>query len=194
MPHTIIPEWTAQGCLPPVNPYNPTGTDRSPYKVGLVDLVLHFSTSERRSAILHGFLRFRQRLHSLGLTRGFQWLDGSFMEHVETLDNRSPNDLDVVTFAHLPEGVTQATILQQEPTLFNPKHSKTEFLVDSYLEQLNDAPAEYLVNKSRYWYSVWSHRRSGQWKGYLEVDLNPQQDAAALENLHADNTGEEKTV
>src|SRR5690606_3212200 len=90
------------GVLPPVNPDNPTGPDRSPYQVSLVDLVLRFGTSPKRREILDGLLRFREQLHNLGLVTGFQWLDGSFLEEVELLEQRPPHDIDVVTFVEPP--------------------------------------------------------------------------------------------
>lgn len=195
MPHTTIPNWTAQGVLPPANPLNPTGVaDRSPYKINIVDLILHFGTTEKRCTILQGFLRFRHRLHQLGLVNGFQWLDGSFMENVETLENRFPNDLDVVTFVHFPTGTDQKQIIQQEPLLVDRQQLKTIYHIDHFFVQLSEAPPEYLVERSRYWYSVWSHRRAGDWKGYVEVKLNPEHDAVALKNLTAENTSKEQTV
>lgn len=33
------------------------------------------------------------------------------------------------------------------------------------------------------WYSVWSHRRSQLWKGFVQVDLAPAEDAAAAATL-----------
>jgi len=38
---------------------------------------------------------------------------------------------------------------------------------------------ERLVAHSAYWYSVWSHRRSQLWKGFVQVDLADTEDAAA---------------
>ena len=35
------------------------------------------------------------------------------------------------------------------------------------------------VQSITYWYSMWSHRRDGLWKGFVQVDLNPSQDADA---------------
>ena len=32
-------------------------------------------------------------------------------------------------------------------------------------------------------YSLWSHRRNGQWKGYLQIDLSPIDDTVAEANL-----------
>ena len=36
-----------------------------------------------------------------------------------------------------------------------------------------------LVRVAAYWNSIWSHDRRHQWKGYLEIDLSPDEDAAA---------------
>ena len=51
--------------------------------------------------------------------------------------------------------------------------------MDAYFVQLNHARAEEIIEQSIYWYSIWSHTRTGQWKGYLQVDLSPSHDAAA---------------
>ena len=45
-------------------------------------------------------------------------------------------------------------------------------------------PANELVERSAYWYSMWSHRRNQAWKGYLEVDLNPAHDQQATDYLN----------
>ena len=120
----------------------------------------------------------------MGLVRGFQGLDGSFLEHVELLENRPSNDIDVVTFFRLPGGTTQAIIAQRAPELFPAGLAARQvfelrFRVDPYLVSL-DAPAELVVERSTYWYSMWSHRRNGAWKGYVQVDLAPADDGAAM--------------
>jgi len=74
---------------------------RSPYVVGLLDVVERFATTPERIRILDGLLRFRADLHQTGIVSGFQWLDGSFMEQVEILEHRPPRDLDVVNFLDL---------------------------------------------------------------------------------------------
>jgi hypothetical protein len=63
-----------------------------------MDLVTRFATTPERQAIIAGLLAYRHALHATGLVRGFQWLDGSFAEHVEVIEQRPPNDIDVVTF------------------------------------------------------------------------------------------------
>lgn len=55
--------------------------------------------------------------------------------------------------------------------------------VDAFFVQLNGGVPEPLVGQSTYWYSLWSHRRNGQWKGYLQIDLSPTDDAIAETNL-----------
>jgi hypothetical protein len=177
-----IPKWSAQGVLPPIDPAGAPNSlsARSPYRTSLVNVVLHFNTSPERLAILEGFLKFRAVLHGLGLVKGFQWLDGSMLENIEALESRAPHDVDVVTFYWVPAGKTQADIFAAAAgALSDPK---TKYKVDAYLVDLA-AKAETLVEQSRYWYSMWSHRRNGLWKGYIEVDLDPGEDATAKQNL-----------
>jgi len=183
MSTVAIPSWTASGVVPPINPASPASTDRSPYAVSLTDLILHFGTSTDRQGILTGLLDFRAALHSMGLVQGFQWLDGSFLEDVEVTESRAPRDIDVVTFYHLPTGQTQASLLSRNPSLFGPQQTKFRFHVDAYFVQLDARMPESLVRDSAYWYSLWSHRRDGQWKGYLQIDLVSVEDAAARANL-----------
>ena len=178
-----IPNWNSSGVLPPINPASPASADRSPYEIAITDLVLHFNTSAERQTILAGFLDYRQALHGIGIERGFQWLNGSFLENVESTENRPPRDIDVVTFFHLPSGQTQRSLVQQYRALFVPRETKNSYRVDAYFVQLDAGSPEPLVSQSTYWYSMWSHRRNGEWKGYLRVDLSPTNDRAARANL-----------
>ncbi|MDG4560911.1 MAG: hypothetical protein P9E88_06425 [Candidatus Competibacter sp.] len=178
-----IPAWNAQGVIPPINALNPTSVERSPYTVSLIDFVDQFSTSPERRNVLQGFLRYRLALHSAGLTQGFQWLNGSFLEDVETLEGRAPRDLDVVTFYRLPAGQSQQDVQLLAPHLFPINRTaqeqlKANFHVDAYLVHLGMIP-ERLVERSTYWYSLWSHRRNQLWKGYVQINLAPTEDAAA---------------
>lgn len=121
--------------------------------------------------------------------RGFQWLDGSFLEHVERLEGRPPNDVDVVTFYRLPLGRSQAQLAEQAGALFDHAAIKTTFRVDGYHVHLGMEP-ERLARQSAYWYSVWSHRRNQQWKGFIQVDLAPVADGTAFATLASlNNTG-----
>jgi hypothetical protein len=187
MTPVAIPPWNASGVIPPVNSISPVTPDRSPYAVSLAALVLRFGTSADRRRVLDGFLRYRSRLHFAGLVDGFQWLDGSFLEHIEMLEGRPPNDLDVVTFFRLPPGTDGATIMGRAPDAFPMTGAaravlKSTFFVDPYLVHL-DLPPEALVANGTYWYSLWSHRRDWSWKGYLQIDLGPTEDAIAAGHL-----------
>lgn len=186
MPTVAIPNWTSRGVLPPVNALQATSAERSPYRVKLLDVVMQFATSQQRCTILKGFLEYRAALHSMALTQGFQWLDGSFSENVELLENRTPKDIDVVSFVHTPLGFAPA--LQQLDVLDHDQ-AKATFLVDSYFVEINLLPPDNLIKLSTYWYSMWSHRRNQEWKGYLEIDLCPAEDAVANAWLNAQMAG-----
>ncbi|MBT9561254.1 MAG: hypothetical protein IV100_34995 [Myxococcales bacterium] len=127
-------------------------------------------------------MRYRAALHESGVVQGFQWLDGSFLEHVEVLEGRAPNDLDVVTFYRLPAGVSQMQLATKLPALVDHDSVKGTFRVDGYLVHLG-MDAERLTRQSAYWYSVWSHRRNQLWKGFVQVDLAPTEDTAAAATL-----------
>ena len=173
-----IPAWTADSILPPVNAASPVSPERSPYVVSLTDYVLRFSDTAERRVVLDGLLRYRAALHAAGIVQGFQWLDGSFLEHVELTEGRAPNDIDVVSFYRLPVSATQV----QLGALSNPANAKATFRVDAYLVHLG-MPPERLTRQGAYWYSVWSHRRNQVWMGFVEVDLAPAEDALAAATL-----------
>ena len=178
-----IPAWNAQGVLPPIGSPDPTSRVRSPYTVPRPAFVRRFGMSVERRAILDGLLQYRAALHAIGLDSGFQWLDGSFLEHVEALEDRAPNDIDVVTFFNLPLGETEASIAQQAPHLLAPtrrehQEIKAQFHVDAYPVGLH-LSSDNIVRQSAYWYSMWSHRRNFAWKGFVQVSLAPAEDAAA---------------
>lgn len=168
----MIPEWNHSGLIPAIHPEDSgTGRNRSPYHVDLWDVVHKFCFSLDRCRILLGFLNYRTELHKVGLTEGFQWLDGSFMENIELRDYRSPNDIDVVTYFALPSTYTQGDIYNANPNLFDHKFVKNAFKVDGYYIELCNTVSPAFVRNISYWYSIWSHTREEQWKGFIEVDL-----------------------
>lgn len=183
-----IPDWNVHGVLPPyLDGSNSAG--RAPYRVALTDVVLRFASTPRRAELLTGFMAFRKALHGHGLTRGFQWLDGSFLEDIETLEARDPKDIDVVTFYHEVVGISQRDLMASDQLLFsfdaaNRDARKAQFGVDSFLLSFTGTP-EALMARSTYWYSMWAHRRTDLWKGYLQVDLAPVEDDKAAELLRA---------
>jgi len=160
--------------------------DRSPYIADLLTVVDRFAISEERVMILRGLLQFRSEMHQAGITSGFQWIDGSFLENVEITEGRPPRDMDVVTFFHLPEGESQASLVDKFETLFDQEALKGKYFVDSYPVVLGDPMDSLKVKIISYWYSMWSHRRDGLWKGFVQVDLDPTQDIDACAILDSD--------
>ena len=129
----MIPEWNIANVLPPIRPgESGSSANRSPYRVSLFQLMERFSISAERIKILQGLLTYRRELHQIGIAAGFQWLDGSFMEDIETLESHSPNDMDVVSFFHLPEGIDQRKLAEDHAQLFIPAQTKSQFHVDAY--------------------------------------------------------------
>lgn len=179
-----IPTFTIDGVLPPfVGPNGPGGTteDMSPYLVSVAEVVATLALSKQRKTILRGWLQHRAALRAIGLYRGFQWLDGSFVE------NKDPRDVDVVTFLYRPSGINLTDfnkLLVDNVKLFDRAHVKATYHVDVFFVDL-DGPRETLVKLTRYFFGLFSHRRSDHlWKGMLEVKLEDvANDAAALAAL-----------
>lgn len=190
-----IPGFTIDGVIPPfIGPHGPGGLaqDMTPYVASALEVVHTLGGSDRRRAILTGWLGYRAQLRAAGVTHGFQWLDGSFVEQKE------PNDLDVVTFFRRPayaqsDNDLQAWV-QANIRLFDKRDIKARYLLDAFPVDLNGDP-ETLVGTSRYWIGLFSHRRvDGLWKGMLQVRLeDAADDTAALATLTtaaASTTGE----
>jgi hypothetical protein len=186
MPTDAIPAWNSHGVLPPIDPADPVGFSRSPYRVSLADLVLRFNFSPARREILTGLLDFRAELHRHGLVTGFQWLNGSFLEDVEQLETRSPGDVDVVTF------VPTMAFLSDEEIVADLDHGRLKgiFRVDAYFVVADELEWDGMIQWATYWYSMWSHRRTQVWKGYLRIDLAPAEDPAARGMLEAEPAGD----
>lgn len=176
----IIPSWSSMGVLPPISPGQPGHSkDRSPYKVDLSTFVSRFMTSQERINILKLLLQFRGELYKLGIISGFQWIDGSFLENIEVLESRSPRDMDIITFFNLPEGGDQTSLVEKAGNIFNHDYLKTNFAMDAYFIVLGQPTDEWQIKNISYWYSMWSHRRDGLWKGFIQIDLDPSQDLDA---------------
>ena len=181
-----IPDWNTSGIIPPIRPGEPGhSSDRSPYRTSLLETIDRFGSTPARLDILEGYLAFREELHRAGLVSGIQWLDGSFVENKEAREGTDPGDIDVVTFVHLPSGRSQADIVSANPDLFNHDLVKATYKVDSYFQILGKPSHERFVRETSYWSSMWSHSRLDEWKGFLEVDLLPGDDADARSYLSA---------
>lgn len=189
-----IPAFTIDGIIPPfIGPHGPGGLaqDMTPYVASALEVVHTLGGSDRRRAILTGWLGYRAQLRAAGITHGFQWLDGSFVEQKE------PNDMDVVTFFRRPAHAQSDTEIGlwagARRHLFDRVGIKTNFLLDAFPVDLG-GDAESVVNVTRYWLGLFSHRRvDGLWKGMLQVRLEDAADdvaaLAALAPAAASTTG-----
>ncbi len=145
-------------------------TDLSPYRCTMGEICDRFGTSPRRKEILNGFLNLRRDLLTLDI-RGFQWVGGSFVEDIETQEGRDPADINVVTFVSNPSDLAALHAkLTSRPELLNRAHNKTTYQTDHFLLSLGSVPA-IVVDETRYWCGLFSHRRDRLWKGMLVVDL-----------------------
>ena len=174
-----IPEWDRRGFLPPWLGELGQAVSHPPYLVPLTDFVLRFGDTARRREILTGFLDYRNALHTAGLVRGFQWVNGSFVTNTAQIANRDPNDIDVVTFYHLPEGYTQETLLNTSPTTFDRTAVLAKYNADTDIICLDTSDMFYLLKVSVFWHSFWSHTIQGYRKGYLVIPLDNSMDASA---------------
>ena len=188
LPNTSpIPEWDISGVLPASDEGDPI----SPYIASLSDLVARFGDTDERRRLLMGLLDFRAELHNAGLVRGFQWIDGSFVENTEEIENRAPRDIDVVTFCYIPDTHTQESLFQGNPDTFDKQRVYDTHKVDAYIVFLNQVSSERLISRSIYWNSLFSHDRLDFRKGYLQVDLASGQDTQARTELEIlDDLGE----
>jgi hypothetical protein len=183
-----IPDFDHNRVLPPHlgDPVNVS--QLSPYPCTMVDLCRRFGTTVERKTILGKFLDFRARLRAEGLTNGFQWLDGSFLEDCETTNLRPPKDLDVVTVYWGYDAPFQARLMTNFPEVANPSLSKSNYSLDHYPFDAGHNPS-FTLEYTRYWILLFSHNRQGVWKGMLKIELNtPVEDAAARQELERSST------
>jgi hypothetical protein len=150
----------------------------TPFEATAVELVRTFGTSAHRLTLLQNWLEHRAAFRALGFTEGFQWIDGSFVE------DKVPRDLDVVTFSRRPARASgpQAleALIRANPDQCIRGPVKTRYSLDAFFVDL-DGSKESLVNATRYYAGLFSHRRTDDlWKGMVQVRFdNPVDDAAA---------------
>ena len=189
----MIPAFNHSHVLPPFLGGNPTvSSAASPYQTSLLELTQRFAHLPCRRRLLEGLLKYRADLAQLGFVKGFQWLDGSFSEDIESSEARPPADIDLVTFAYAPIGLDSAAItklLNDNPSLFLADLAKQKYGCDAYVVPLDKSP-ENLVKRTTYYFSLFSHRRGDHvWKGLLQIPLQSD-DALAQELLENMNLGD----
>lgn len=187
----MFPPFNLSGVIPPFKT-TPTDPDGSPYRTDLCTLVEQLGTSDERRRILAGLLGYRAALRTLGVTAGFQLIDGSFTEDCERQRGRPPSDIDLVTYAYLPVPPSAVPgFLTAYPNLFQPSLSKHWFHCDAYFVDLAKS-AELVLDDTFYWYGLFSHQKiTATWKGMLRIPLLADDEQAlqllARRNLEADD-------
>jgi hypothetical protein len=182
-----IPNFNAQGVLPPFLGPNATTQQRSPYVGTMTDLVVALGTTVHRKRLFEGLIRYRQMMHSLDFTVGFQFIDGSFVENIEVTGGRVPNDIDVFSYLEKPSKYltdpalwTSEGLTRWAGEIADRTKNKSRFGIDSYAVAI-DEPFMTIINVTMYWHGLFSHQRTTmRWKGFVIVPLNAADDAAAL--------------
>lgn len=188
-----LPSFDLRGLLPPFVGADATTPDRSPYWVTMPELVAAFGTTPHRSALLRNLIAYRTLLAQEGYVGGIQFIDGSFVENVEALENRDPSDIDVFSILSAPPryltdpAAWQATGLPfWNAEVANRDLNKQRFSLDTFavlFEEIQAHPINY-INQIIYWYGLFSHQRETfAWKGFAGLALDPAADQAALSQL-----------
>ncbi len=177
----MIPAFGPSGVLPPFIGADATVRAQvSPYATTMAGIVRRFGTSAERLALLRGLLDYRIALAKAGIVQGFQWIGGSFVEECETIRQRPPGDVDVITFAYRPAVSDWVEFVSQHYDIFDPIQTKAQFKCDAYYVDLQKPP-HLSVNDTSYFNGLFSHQRDSRlWKGMLALGLNSD-DSAALQ-------------
>ena len=178
----MIPELNQSGVLPPFIPeQSPSGrAGMAPYRCSISEFIVRYAQSNERIDILKGLLAYRNKLKRIGITDGFQWIDGSFVENVEANLGRPPNDIDIVTFAFRPSesDAKWKKLVSENTDLFTPDKSKKKYFCDAYFVDLSTHPI-HIVNNTKYWFGLFSHQRESYlWKGMIEISIISNDDEA----------------
>ena len=188
----MLPRFNASMVLPPYTGDEPTqSATMSPYKAEFLEFAQQFATSQKRVSLLQGLLKYREALRNIGLTEGFQWFDGSFVEDVEQSRGRPPADIDVVTFAYGPQSNYQDWFHKNQ-ALFDRNQTKQLYHCDAFFVDMRKLRPDHLVDRTRYWFGLFSHQRAtALWKGMVQVNLvsDDTQAMTILGNLQFDEQG-----
>lgn len=172
-----IPSFDANGVLPPHTGDPTHSANVSPYPSTPLEFGQRFGGTPDRRQIIQGWLDLRRLLRSAGFNGVccFQWVDGSFLEDIESTESRAPRDVDVITFYYPPSTTFGATVAASHPVLADQAGTKSTFHVDHYFIDLAAHPAG-TVDLTAFWCGLFSHRRDGVWKGLLRIELGNQTD------------------
>ena len=134
-----------------------------------------------RRNLIRGLYQLRGEMLAIGIT-GFQWVGGSFVENVEAQELRDPEDIDVVTFAAEPSDRFELdrTLRSSPLRLLDRKHLKRQYGVDHFLLPLSSNPRD-LVQQTKFWFGLFSHRRDRVWKGMLALTMTDAAENGEIE-------------
>jgi hypothetical protein len=185
----LFPSFNHSGVIPPFRT-DPTSRDGSPYQTDLVSVVSELGKTAQRQVLISGLLDYREQLRAVGITSGFQLIDGSFTEDCETLKGRPPGDIDLVTYAYLPVAPSQVRgFVANNMTLFDPGLVKKNYHCEAFFVDMAKS-AELVIDDTLYWNGLFSHQRSTfMWKGMLRVPLVADDAAARAALLATTLTG-----
>ncbi len=97
-----IPALNDDGLLPTFH-RDPKISDRSPFQATMREIVEAFGYTDHRRNLLRSLLEYRSTLAEHGFTSGLQFINGSFVQNVEDLENRYPRDIDLFSVLSVPK-------------------------------------------------------------------------------------------
>ena len=176
-------EWNEDGLLPVEFNTASGETLRSPYRLTLPQFAERYGGSDGRLALLSSLLEYRAGLRGTGVVSWFQWVNGSFVEDVQQTRGREPEDIDLVTFYHLPDGRTADEFQEEHPVVFDWKTVERKWSLDSYCVPLNGDSVEDLLTAFGYWDHWWSHTKHGVAKGFVRLEGLALEDEEVIREL-----------
>ena len=183
-----VPAFDARGFLPPFMGLDGTTRDRSPYRATMTEIVMTLGTTPERRELLEGLIGYRSMLTRLGYTDGLQFIDGTFAENIELRESRAPRDIDVFSFLVRPLKYQQDAALWGSAgfsewlnEIVNRNLNITRYKIDAYAMAVDQSGPLDVIVETVYWYSLFAHKRiTRDWKGFVQVALNPADDTAAM--------------
>jgi hypothetical protein len=133
-----------------------------------------------------GLLDYRALIGQRGYLDGLQFIDGSFVEDIERREQRAPGDIDIFSFLVRPRNYLDPTLWvstgfpEWQSEIANRSLNKQRFGMDTYAIAVDQHGPLTLITETIYWYSLFGHKRlTHDWKGFLVIRLDLQDDAAA---------------
>ena len=188
-----LPSFDMRGLLPPFLGADATTRDRSPYFVTVGELAAALGTSPERRNLIRNLIAYRKLLADEGYESGIQFVDGSFVENVETRAKRPPGDIDLFSLLRTPKKYLGSPPPSQWATLgktfwmtevADREKNKQRFALDTYALLFEELQPMVLIRGTIYWYGLFSHQRETlDWKGFAMLELDPAGDEIALANM-----------